>query len=457
MRKATVWLILIAGAVLGPMSVQARASKSRILAASLTTSRRVSAPPQEAQPKQPQYKHPGEAEAYTAFYNEKDPRKKAGLGEEFLQKFPDTDFKGQVYYALMVSYFQLNDVPKATGAAREVLKVDADNLDALVVLGSIFPFTYKADDPRASQNLSQAETDARHGLEALQKLHKPDNVTEQQFDSYVRPKRAIFNRTVGFVALQKKDYPSTITSLKAAGEDNPNDVLTFYWLGLASYYSTPQNFDSATWYLAHATAVGKSSNNPAVPDIEKFLKRAYVNYHGNEEGLNDIMNRAGASPNPPEGFKVAPMELPKHTGNKIVDAFNDMSFPFRLGGEKAQKAWEALKDQPIELSGFVDSVEKANDANTYLVRIDVLDQSKAAAGVYDIELKDSTQVNVKNLSAGDPISFKGTVTEYTPPPTLVFKLNGEITTPLPDKPPVKEKPKRRTPPPRRRTTHKATP
>ncbi len=446
MRKVTVWLTLFAAGVLSPVAGQTRAAEFSMFATSLTSARTVNAPPQAAQP---QYKHPGEADAYTAFYNEKDPKKKVSLGEDFLQKFPDTDFKGQVYFALMASYFSLNNGQKATEAAREVLKVDPDNVDALALLSYLFPFSFKADDPQASESLSRADNDARHGLEAIQKLHKPDNVSDQQFNAYVKPKRALFNSTIGFVALQKKDYPSAITTFKASAEDNPSDVLTFYRLGLAYYYSTPQDFNLAAWYLARAVAVGKAANSPAVADIDKFLKRAYVNYHGNEDGLNDVIKQASTSADPPEGFKVAPMELPKPTGNPIVDAFNQMSFPFRLGGEKAQKAWEALKGQPIELSGFVDSVERGSDADTYMVRIDVLEQSKAAKGVYDIEVKDSTQANVKNLSPGDPISFKGTVTEYTPPPTLVFKLNGEITTPLPDKPPAKPKPTRR-PPPRRR-------
>jgi hypothetical protein len=71
----------------------------------------------------------------------------------------------------------------------------------------------------------------------------------------------------------------------------------------------------------------------------------------------------------------------------------------------------------------------------------VLEQSKAASGVYDIELKDTTQPNVKNLSKGDPVTFKGKLTAYTATPNLVLSIDGEITTPLPEKAPVKEKPK----------------
>ena len=91
----------------------------------------------------------------------------------------------------------------------------------------------------------------------------------------------------------------------------------------------------------------------------------------------------------------------------------------------------------------MDSVEKGSEAGTYLVRIDILEQSKATPGVYDIELKDSKQPNVKNLARGDVVSFKGTADSYTATPNIVLTVVGEITQPdpLPDKPPVKEKPK----------------
>jgi hypothetical protein len=174
--------------------------------------------------------------------------------------------------------------------------------------------------------------------------------------------------------------------------------------------------------------------------------------------LTDIITQAAGSPNPPQGFKVAPMEAPKHTGNPLVDAFNDMTYPLKFGGETAQKQWDALKGQPLELGGVVDGVEKGAEAGTYLVHIGILDLTKATAGAYDIELKDSRQPNVKNLARGDAVRFKGVMNSYTATPNVVLTVVGEVTEPdpLPDKPPVKEKPKPKPAPVHRRTTHAST-
>jgi hypothetical protein len=109
------------------------------------------------------------------------------------------------------------------------------------------------------------------------------------------------------------------------------------------------------------------------------------------------------------------------------------------------------------LGGVLDSVVKGSEAGTYLVRIGILDQSKATPGVYDIEVKDSKQPDVKNLERGDVVRFKGTADSYTATPNLVLTIVGQITEPdpLPDKPPVKEKPKPK-PPVHHRTTHTTT-
>lgn len=403
------------------------------------------APPQAAKAKN--WKNREEYDAFNAMVTEKDPNKKVSLAEAFLQKFSNSDFKDGAYIVEMQTYQQLNQADKAVEAGHKALEVNPENIDALRFLSFVFPFVYKADDPEAAAKLSRAESDAKHGLEVLQKLQKPAGVSDDQFGQAVKGLRAIFNGAVGFVALQRKDYAAAITSYKAASEDNPSDWYVFYRMGLAYLYSSPHDYDHAIWYIARALALAQAAKDPNAQEFDNYLKKTYIGYHGNDQGLSDIETQAASSVNPPDGFKVAPMEAPKHTGNPLVDGFNDMTYPLKFGGETAQKAWDSLKGQPMGLGGVVDSVEKGSDPGTYLVRIDILDQSKATPGVYDIELKDTKQPNVKNLQPGDVVSFKGTADSYTATPNLVLTVVGEVTQPdpLPDKPPAKEKPKPKAP------------
>jgi tetratricopeptide (TPR) repeat protein len=419
----------------------------------------LNAPAQAAQAKAKNWKDRAEYDAYSAMDSEKDPNKKIALAEAFLAKYPSSDFKDGAYLAEMQAYQQLNQIDKAVDAAHKVLEAnpaETNQLQALRFACFVFPFIYKADASDAAAKLSQAETDAKQGLDVLQKVQKPAGASDDQFQQAVKGLRAVFNGTVGFAALQRKDYAAAITSYKAASEDNPSDWYVFYRMGLAYLYANPHDYDHGIWYIARAVDLSQAAKDPNAAEFEKYLRQTYIGYHGNDQGLQDIMTQAASSVNPPDGFKVAAMEAPKHTGNPLVDGFNDMTYPLKFGGETAQKAWDGLKGQPLELGGSVDSVEKGSEAGTYLVRIDILDQSKATSGVYDIELKDSKQPNVKNLAPGDAVRFKGVADSYNPTPNLVLTVVGEITQPdpLPDKPPAKAKPATTTH--RRPTTHKTT-
>jgi hypothetical protein len=409
------------------------------------------------QAKPPQWKSRDEYDAFSAMANEKDPNKKIADAEAFVKKYDTSDFKYGAYLSEMQAYAQLNKSDEAIEAARNALKARSDSIDtidALAYLAYTFPFTFKADDPQASAKLSEADSWAKSGSQLLQNFQKPANVTDEQLQAFLKPKRAVFNSAAGFVALQQKNYPAAIAALKAAAEDNPSGYYAFYWLGLAYLYSTPRDYDHGIWDYARAVSLAKAGKDPNADAWEKYLKQTYVGYHGTDTGLSDITAQAAASPSPPEGFKVSPVEAPKPTGNAVVDAFNQMTFPLKLGGDTAQKQWDAIKGQSAGLGGTIQGVEKGTDEGTYLVRIVILDSTKSVDG-YDVELKDNKQPNVKNLAKGDLVTFKGALDSYTVTPNMVLTMSGTITSPdpLPETPPAKEKPKAK-PPARRRAAAK---
>ena len=435
MRKTTaLWTFALLISVLAGANAGEVAHRS---ATPISVDRSLTAPPQAA--KAPAWKSREEYDAFNAMTTEKDPNKKIALAEAFVQKYSNSDFKGLAYQVEMLTYQQLNETDKAVDAARKAIEADPDDIAALRFLSFTFPFLYKPDAPDAQAGLTRADADAHHGLDVLGKLQKPATATDAQFDQGVKEFRSVFNSCIGFVALQKKDYLAAITALKAATADNPSGWYATYWLGLAYLYSTPRDYDHAVWYYARAVDLAKAGKDPNADAWEKYLKSTYVDYHGTDTGLSDIMAQAATSPNPPDNFKVTQVEAPKPTGNNMVDNFNTLTFPLKLGGETAQKQWDAIKGQPVGLGGTVMGVEKGTEPNSYLVHIAVLDTTKSADG-YDIELKDSSQPNVKNLQKGDLATFKGTLDSYVATPNLILTVVGEVTSDLPDKPAAKPKP-----------------
>jgi len=399
----------------------------------------VQAPPQAASP---QWKSRDEYDAFNAMATEKDPEKKIQLAEAFLQKYPNSDFKDSAYLVEMQTYQGLNQMDKALDAAHKVVQANPNSgaaLQALRALSFTFPFLYKTTDTDHDAQLSRADSDAHHGLDVVQKFQKPQGATEEQFQQAVKDLRSVFNSCIGFVALQKKDYANAINSLKAATADNPNSWYGIYWMSLAYLYSTPPDYSDAVWYGARAVDLAKAGKDPNADGWETFLKQTYVHYHGTDTGLSDILTQAATAANPPDGFKVGPLEAPKETGNKMTDLYNELTFKLKLGGEGAQNQWDAIKGQQVGLGGTVAGVEKSTaDPNIYLVHISILDSTKSTDG-YDIELKDSTQPNVKNLQKGDLLTFNGKCDSYVATPSLIPTLVGEVTSDLPDKPAAKPK------------------
>lgn len=377
-----------------------------------------------ASEKKPAWKTTEEYNAFQAAFNEKDPHKKVSLAEAFLAKYPDTDFKDLAYLQELAAYQQLGDGPKAIGAGEKALAVNPDNLDALRYVSFALPFVFKPTDPDAAAQLTRAENESKHGLDLLQKLQKPANVTDEQFNQAIKGLRSVFNGTVGFVALQQKDYAGAITSLKTAAEDDPGNNLTFSMLGQAYLQLSPPDYDNGIWCLARSVALAKASSSPNAAALAKYYGQVYVNRHGSDEGESDIVNQASASVNPPTGFKVAPAQKHKPTGNAAIDAFYNMEDSLKVGGDQEKQAWAQVKGQPFAMPGTVNSAEKGTDPNIYLVQIAITDESKAKDG-YDIVLRDK-QPDAKYLSKGDLVAFQGTLAEYTMTPGFSLTLDGTI-------------------------------
>lgn len=420
MKKILALLTLI---LAGAWVAEALPAQPHRLLASVQSARAAAAPQQAAAAKKRQWKSTAEYNAFNAMAKESDPNKKIALGKAFLEKYANSDFAYLAHEALMGAYQQLGDSAKAVTEAHAVLKDDPDNLDALRYLSFAFPYTFKPTDPNATQDLSQAKQIAQHGLDALAKLQKPANASQEQFDTAVKALRSIFNGTLGFVALQQKDYAGAISHLKESLQDNPKDMYANYRLGVAYLSQTPPDYNDGFWYVARAVALGRGSSSADESGIGKYLKGTYACYHGGLDGLDQIISQAGNSETPPPGLQVSALAAPAPTGNDQLDSFNKVTYPLKVEGcpSVVDQAWTQLKGQPLGLAGWVHAVSKGTAPGSYVVQIS-LDQSKATDS-YQIELRDSSQPKVSALGEGDGVHFQGSMASYTTTPTFVLTLD----------------------------------
>jgi tetratricopeptide (TPR) repeat protein len=325
--------------------------------------------PSSPQSHVPAWKSRAEYDAFNAMATEQDLTKKVSLAEAFLQRYENSDFRDRAYVVEMQAYQQLKQTDKAIEAAHKALEVKPDNLDALRYSSFVFPFAYKADDSEAAAKLSRAESDAKHGFEVLQKIQKPEGVSDEQFNRAIKGLRAIFNGTIGFVALQRKDYTAAITSYKAASEDNPSDWYIFYRMGLAYLFSNPHDYDNGIPCIARALALARAARDPNAAQFESYLKQVYTGHHGSEQGLEEVVKQAAESVGTPVDFAGA--SAPGAAPSERVPSTNS---DYGTGSAAA----EAQKAQAANAQASQQAEERAQEQKQGVVLKGWFDQGYAA-------------------------------------------------------------------------------
>ncbi len=254
-------------------------------------------------------------------------------------------------------------------------------------------------------------------------------------------------------------YETAKTHLRAAVEGQPDDLQNVYPLALAYLTPNPRSDeDTLNGLFFMARAVNLSNGNA---DLQKFLVRTYKNFHGSEDGVNDLLACAKANPLPTADCtskitKYVPPTPAQQAHDIVKDktpdqikqlSFGEWELVLSAGTPEDQaKVWDVIKNVPLQMEGNVIAV----DGNTQL---------QIAGSADDIEAKRTditlTMVApipaVKMPKAGDVFDFQGTPNAYTPTPFMMTMTDGKLlkkagATPAPTKkPPVRRRPVARKP------------
>jgi len=171
--------------------------------------------------------------AYDAFFKEQNPAKKIQLGDEFLRKYPKSPLDERVDFGMMNAYRAQQDWKNAFRFADSALALQPDDVDVLATVGWTIPHVLNANDPDADQELNKAETYAKRAIEALSKLSKPRELSEEQFAD-ARAKRSFQSHSaLGLVYFRRQDYDNSAKELALATKDNATpDPTDLFILGV---------------------------------------------------------------------------------------------------------------------------------------------------------------------------------------------------------------------------------
>src|ERR1700733_12917175 len=386
---------------------------------------------QGAQPGQITIKDPTEYNDYTNAVGSP-PAGKAAAIEGFLTKYPNSVVKVGLLEALMATYQQSGDQAKTLDTADRLLAADPGNLRALFIEvyleGS--QASAKTSPAEAQPILDKAAAQAQTGLSAT----KPADMADAVFQKLKSATTPIFYGAIAKDDENKKDFAGAIASFTNELKAYPDPASTqsgpglndTYLLGQAYAQQTPPDLKNAAWFLTRAAQFAPAQ---AKPQIEKAAEYFYNKYHGSMDGYPAVQTLAQANLFPPDTYNPTPAPPPPSPADLAAQtvastpdlkslSLGDKEFILFNGKpEDAQKVWDVMKGQRVEVPGMVIS---ATADSVQLAVTEDNKQSKKAD--FTINMK----TPLKTVPAiGATATYDATFDSYVANPPMITLSDGE--------------------------------
>lgn len=166
------------------------------------------------------------------------PNKKIELGVAFLQKFPSSQYRPQVYSGLTTAYLQTNQVQKMEEAGEKDIALNPKDVQVLAMLGQTLPRTLTSSTPDQEKDrlLDKAEQYAKRAIEGTPALTKPEGMNNDQFEKGKNQTLAIAHSGMGLVYFRRGKYAEAVAELDQSVKLDPrSDPVNYYVLGVANH------------------------------------------------------------------------------------------------------------------------------------------------------------------------------------------------------------------------------
>lgn len=161
--------------------------------------------------------------------------KKDQLGEEFLQKYPESRYRPEVYSLLVRGYLSLGQIDKMETVGDKEVALKPDDAQTLAILGSTLPRAMNASTPDPQKRLEKAEQYSKKALEVLPTLVKPEDLSDTDFLKAKDQTSAMAYSGLGIVAFRRQKFAEAIPDFEQAVKLDPiADPVNFYLLGISN-------------------------------------------------------------------------------------------------------------------------------------------------------------------------------------------------------------------------------
>lgn len=423
------------------------------------------APGQPAQ-KQKAVKDAGEYDIYNEVIKDTNPMNAKKLLTDldtWTQKYPTTDFKEERTYYYLQAYAGTNQPAKVLEVSKELmtdgldtLKKDLGSINTGWVLQTLFltsrnaailAATGQPTPDQLDQGTKAAHMLADYGKEYFVAANKPATLTDANWAQGLKqvedeangtllqlalyPGNALYNKNPNdpaACAAAEAEYKKTL-------QEFPDSGLVALQLANVSLKQQTANPDKAQQALyEYARAVALPATPPLGLDaanqkqIEAYLQKIYVGFHGSDEGLAQLKDLAAKTPLPPDGFKIktkaeVALEKQQEFQAKNPQLAMWMGIKAKLSAPEGQQYFDGqLKDADVKgesgraLKGVVVEGKPACHSKEILMAIPLPDQE--GAPVAEVTLKLDAPLTGA-VEAGESLQWDGVPTAFTADPLML--------------------------------------
>lgn len=183
--------------------------------------------------------------AFRAMPNE-DVQKKIQAGNDFVQKYPASRYRLEVYSWMVRGYLSMGDVPKMEVVGEKDLELNPNDAQTLAILGSALPRSIGSNVTQEQKEkvLTQAEQYANKAIELVPTLTKPEGMSDEMFIGARNQTLSMAYSGLGLVAFRRGKFSDAIPNLEKSLKLDVNpDPVNYFVLALSNEKAS--HFDDA--------------------------------------------------------------------------------------------------------------------------------------------------------------------------------------------------------------------
>jgi tetratricopeptide (TPR) repeat protein len=380
------------------------------------------AAPNTAQP-QKNWKDRAEFDLFNSITMDTNPKTRLEKLKKWEMDYPMTEFVAQRRTLYLTTYVALNDAKNAVDEAKQILADDPKDFTALYYTMYFTQGLYGQN--QSPEILDQGEKAAQAVLANIDA--PPAGVAADQWAKLRPDVELLAHVNLGFVAMQRKSWDGAEAEFQKVLMANPNNAQVDFWMGtVIASEKNLEKLPAAMFYFARAATY--QGTGALAPDAQKtaltYVQKQYKNFHGSDEGFNDLLAAAKSNATPPAGFTIKNANEIAQASAATEEEYNKShpsetlwaNLKMALTAADGATYFSMMKGSEVPtLKGKVIKLEPAVKPKTILLAMEDKTNNTTTA---DATLKFEMPLAGK-VEEGTELSFEGVADSYTASPFMV--------------------------------------